>query len=82
VTAYPHDSAAAPPAEPASDAGRAELLAEALDDVCRWACHYIREPGDAAWHTFVTALARAHGDEPAYDLLRAVEIHTRVARLR
>jgi hypothetical protein len=62
----------------ANDSARAELMAEAMADVRARARRYIQEPADDAWHDLVEALARTHGDSEAYDLLRAVEIHTRV----
>lgn len=62
------------------DSARAEMMVEAMAEVRARARQYLREPGDDAWYELVQALARTHGDSDAYDLLRAVEIHTRVAR--
>jgi hypothetical protein len=61
---------------------RAELLMEAIADIRVRAKRYVQEPGDAAWHDLVSALARTHGDSEAYDLLRAVEIHLRTSTTR
>ena len=65
-----------------TDVGQLELLAEAVANVGAQARRYVREPADCAWHDLVTALARTHGDSPAYDLLRAVEIHARISGKR
>jgi hypothetical protein len=62
------------------DSARAELIAEAMADVRARARRYLQEPADDAWHDLVEALARTHGDSDAYDLLRAVEIHTRASK--
>ena len=61
---------------------RAELLAEAVAEVPTRALRYVQEPAEGAWHDFVEALARTYGDSETYDLLRAVEIHSRISRLR
>jgi hypothetical protein len=53
-----------------------------MTDVCRRARRYVQEPGDAAGIELVDALRRAYGDEETYDLLRAVEIHSRISRRR
>ena len=66
-------------AESPVDAARAQLLVEAMDDVHQRAGRYVLEPSEVAWHSLVDALARAHGDGEAYDLLRAIEIHTRIS---
>ena len=63
-----------------SDSARAELMAEAIAEVRVRARRYLQEPADDAWHDLVEALARTHGDSDAYDLLRAVEIHTRASK--
>ena len=60
------------------DRARAALLIEALAEVRTRARRYIQEPKEGAWHDFVLALARAHGDA-TYELLRAVEIHSRTS---
>jgi hypothetical protein len=62
------------------DAARAELHGEAMAEVCRRARRYVQEPADAAWIELVDALRRAYGDEETYDLLLAVEIHSRTSR--
>jgi hypothetical protein len=59
------------------DTARAELLAEAFAGVGTRARRYVQEPAEAPWHDLVDALTRAYGDSEAYDLLRAVEIHSR-----
>ena len=61
------------------DMARAELLAEALSEVPTRALRYIQEPAEGAWHDFVEALARTYGDTATYDVLRAVEIHSRIS---
>jgi hypothetical protein len=53
-----------------------------MTDVCRRARRYVQEPGDATGIELVDALRRAYGDEETYDLLRAVEIHSRISRRR
>jgi hypothetical protein len=58
---------------------RAELLVEAIDDVHRRARRYVQEPGENAWHELVRALTRTYGDSATYELLRAVEIHSRTS---
>lgn len=62
------------------DTARAELLAEAIAEIPTRALRYIQEPADGAWHDLVVALARIYGDPATYDLLRAVEIHSRIPR--
>ena len=64
------------------DSARAELLAEAVAEVPTRALRYVQEPAEGAWHDFVEALARTYGDSETYDLLRAVEIHSRISKLR
>jgi hypothetical protein len=64
------------------DPARQELLGEAIAEVQTRVGQYLREPADSAWLDLIGALARAHGDSEAYDLLRAIEIHTRVSRGR
>ena len=59
---------------------RAELTAEAVADVSVRARRYLQQPADDTWRDLVQALTRTHGDNDAYDLLRAVEIHTRTSR--
>jgi hypothetical protein len=71
-------SSAAPLADETEDA-QLELLAEAVADVSARARRYVQEPAEGAWHDLVAALARTHGDSQAYDLLRAVEIHSRTS---
>ena len=61
------------------DVSRAELLAEGIAEVPTRALRYIQEPADGAWHDLVEALARIYGDPATYDLLRAVEIHSRIS---
>ena len=61
------------------DGARAQLLAEALAEVGTRARRYVQEPADAAWHDLLDALARTYGDSESYDLLRAVEIHSRTS---
>jgi hypothetical protein len=58
---------------------RHELLVDALGEVRTRARRYLQEPGDTAWHELVRALARCFGDSPSYELMRAVEIHSRTA---
>ena len=69
-------SAHAAPTYPA----HAELTAEAMADVSVRARRYLQQPADDTWHDLVQALTRTHGDSDAYDLLRAVEIHTKTSR--
>ena len=64
------------------DMARAELLAESVAEVPTRALRYVQEPAEGAWHDFVEALARTYGDTATYDLLRAVEIHSRISPLR
>jgi len=64
------------------DAARAELLAEAIEDVHTRARRYIQEPADDGWHDLIRALTRAHGDTATYDLLHAIEIHVLTSRPR
>ncbi len=59
------------------DRARAELLSGAIAEVRRRAHRYVQEPSDAAWHDLVEGLTRTYGDGETYDLLRAVEIHSR-----
>lgn len=61
------------------DRARHEPLAEAMAEVQARVGGYLREPAESAWVDLIGALTRAHGDSEAYDLLRAIEIHTRVA---
>jgi hypothetical protein len=61
-------------------AAEAELRTEALAEVRARAGQYLQEPAESVWLDLVQALTRAHGDSEAYDLLRAIEIHARVAR--
>jgi hypothetical protein len=63
------------------DGARTQLLLEELAEVRTRARRYIQEPAEAAWHDLVEALTRTYGDSDAYDILRAVEIHSRT-RLR
>ena len=65
-----------------TDVAQLELLAEAVAAVGARARRYVQEPADCAWHELVAALARTHGDGQAYDLLRAVEIHSRTSGQR
>ena len=64
------------------DMARAELLAEAVAEVPTRAMRYVQEPAEGAWHEFIEALARTYGDTATHDLLRAVEIHSRISHLR
>ena len=64
------------------DRARAELLREAVGEVGQRARRYVQEPADAAWHDLLAALARTYGDSDTYELLRAVEIHTRIGTRR
>jgi len=64
------------------DSAKAELLVEAVAEVGTRARRYVQEPAEGAWHDFVAALARTHGDNETYDLLRAVEIHSRTSKPR
>jgi hypothetical protein len=59
------------------DGARSRLLVEELAEVRTRARRYIQEPAEAAWHDLVEALTRTYGDSDAYDILRAVEIHSR-----
>lgn len=59
------------------DKARAELLASGIAEVRRQARRYVQEPSEAAWNDLVDALTRSYGDGETYDLLRAVEIHSR-----
>ena len=61
---------------------RAALLVETLAAIHTRAQRYLQEPEEGAWHDLVHALARAHGDGAAYELLRAVEIHSRISITR
>jgi hypothetical protein len=61
------------------DRARAELLAETIAEVGTRARRYMQEPADAAWQDLVEALRRICGDSAAYDLLRALEIHSRTS---
>ena len=63
--------------EPAG--ARAALLLETLAAIHTRARRYLQEPEEGAWHELVDALARAHGDNATYELLRAVEIHSRIS---
>jgi hypothetical protein len=56
---------------------RAELFAEGIAQVRARALRYVQEPAEEAWHDLVQALVRTYGDSETYDLLRAVEIHSR-----
>lgn len=64
------------------DGARAELLREAVAEVAQRARRYVQEPADAAWHDLLAALTSTYGDSDTYDLLRAVEIHTRIGMRR
>jgi hypothetical protein len=57
---------------------RGVLLAESLTAIHTRVRRYLQEPEEGAWHDLVDALARAHGDSATYELLRAVEIHSRI----
>lgn len=59
------------------DAAEAELIVEAIGELADRARRYVQEPADFAWRDLCNALTRACGDSTTYDLLRAVEIHTR-----
>ena len=59
------------------DGARMQLLVEEMAEVRTRARRYIQEPVEAAWHDLVEALTRTYGDSDAYDILRAVEIHSR-----
>jgi hypothetical protein len=61
---------------------RAELLIEAMVEVRTRTQLYVQEPAENRWHDLVRALAHLHGDAEAYQLLRAVEIHARIASAR
>jgi hypothetical protein len=74
-----HTFKSAPPAADETEDTRLELLAEAVADVGARARRYMQEPAEGAWHDLVAALARTYGDSQAYDLLRAVEIHSRTS---
>jgi len=69
----------APPSAGETEDAQLEPLAEAVADVGARARRYVQEPADGAWYDLVAALARTHGDSEAYDLLRAVEIHSRTS---
>jgi hypothetical protein len=58
---------------------RAGLLVETLAAIQTRARRYLQQPEEGAWHDLVHALARAHGDGATYELLRAVEIHSRIS---
>jgi hypothetical protein len=64
------------------DRARVELLSGAIAEVRRRARRYVQEPSDTAWHDLVDGLTRTYGDMETYDLLRAVEIHSRTSRRR
>jgi hypothetical protein len=64
------------------DPARQQLLDEAIAEVHARAGRYLREPAESAWLDLVDALTRAHGDSEAYELLRAIEIHTRISGRR
>ena len=74
-----YDSSAFERGHREEDMARAELLAEAVAEVPTRALRYIQEPAEGAWHDFFEALARTYGDTATYDLLRAVEIHSRIS---
>ena len=59
------------------DGARMQLLVEEMAEVRTRARRYIQEPAEDAWHDLVEALTRTYGDTDAYDILRAVEIHSR-----
>lgn len=61
------------------DAARAALAAAIANVRTRAAC-YLREPAEASWHELVEALTRIYGDDDAYDLMRAVTIHSQTSR--
>lgn len=61
------------------DRAREELLAETIAEVGTRARRYMQEPADPAWHDLVEALRRICGDSATYDLLRALEIHSRTS---
>jgi hypothetical protein len=61
---------------------RAELLAAGIAQVRARAHRYVEKPGEAAWHELVEALTRTYGDSETYELLRAVEIHSRASNGR
>ncbi len=61
---------------------RSETVAEALAEVRTRARRFVQEPAEAAWDDLVHALRRAYGDGDTYDLLHAVEIHTRTSKSR
>jgi hypothetical protein len=67
---------------PRTDPETAALRTEALAEIGIRARRYVQEPGDAAWYDLIDALRRTHGDSEAYELLRAVEIHSRTSRWR
>jgi hypothetical protein len=58
---------------------RAAPLADTLAAIQTRARRYLQEPEDAAWHDLVDALASAHGDSATDELLRAVEVHSRIS---
>jgi len=64
------------------DAARADLLAEATAEVRSRVRRYVQEPSEPSWHDLVEALTQTYGDGEAYDLLRAMEIHTRTSLRR
>lgn len=61
---------------------RGELLVEAMVEVHTRARRYIEEPAETTWHDLVHALTLMYGDSEAYELLRAVEIHSRTSIAR
>jgi hypothetical protein len=64
------------------DRARAELLAGGIAEVRRRARRYVQKPSEAAWLDLVEVLTRTYGDGETYDLLRAVEIHSRTSNGR
>jgi hypothetical protein len=59
---------------------RLELLAEGLRAVTAQTRRYVREPSEPAWYDLVRALSNVLGDADAYELLRAADIHSAIAR--
>jgi hypothetical protein len=57
-----------------------ELLAEGVGDVAAQSRRYVREPSEPAWYDLVRALSNVLGDADAYELLRAADIHSAIAR--
>jgi len=66
----------------ATDAAGRDARPDVLAAVGTRARRYLLEPGDGPWYDVVRALTEALGDDEAYDLLRAIEIHVYASRTK